>query len=164
MEVTFALAEPVYIQSVDYQTAEGKQITKAVRGFTAFGIFLLFGMSMASLAGATLAWRGTFLDRIWELNPTAYARLAPFGRPVAAAFILLASALGGAAVGWFRRRLWGWRLVVAIIAIQAIGDLVNLLQGDFVRGPIGILIAGALLIYLLRRDVKGTFLRDQSRL
>ncbi|HVI80338.1 MAG TPA: hypothetical protein VM715_19720 [Candidatus Acidoferrum sp.] len=40
----------------------------------------------------------------------------------------------------------------------------NLLRGDFVRGPIGILIAGALLIYLLRRAIKGTFLPDQSRL
>jgi hypothetical protein len=135
-----------------------------VRGFTAVGVFLFFGMSMASLAGATLVWRGTFLDRIWQLNPTTYAQLAPWGRSVAAVFSLLAVALGAAAVGWFRRRLWGWRLTVAIIAIQVIGDLVNFLRGDFVRGPIGILIAGALLIYLLRRDVKGTFVSDQSRL
>jgi hypothetical protein len=63
----------------------------------------------------------------------------------------------------FRRRLGSWRLAVAIIAIQVIGDLMNLLLGDFVRGPIGILIAGALLIYLLRRDVKGV-VPDQSRL
>jgi len=32
----------------------------------------------------------------------------------------------------------GWRLAVALIAIQLIGDLMNLLRGDFVRGPIGI--------------------------
>ena len=36
----------------------------------------------------------------------------------------------------------------------------NLLRGDFVRGSIGILVAGALLVYLLRRDVKGTFFTD----
>ena len=148
---------------MDHQTAGGKHRIKPARGFTAVGVFLLFGMSMASLAGITLVWRGTFLDRIWALNPTAYAQLAPLGRLVGAAFLLLAVALGAAAVGWFLRRLWGWRLAVAIIAIQVIGGLINLLRGDFVRGPIGIVIAGALLIYLLRPQVKGTFLPDQSR-
>lgn len=131
-------------------------------GFTAVGIFLLFGMSMAGLTGTTLLWPGTFLDRIWALNPTAYTQLGPMGRIVGAAFLFLAVALGAAAVGWFLRRLWGWRLAVAIIAIQVIGDMMNLLRGDFVRGPIGILVAGALLIYLLRRDVKGAFLPDPS--
>ncbi|HVI80337.1 MAG TPA: hypothetical protein VM715_19715, partial [Candidatus Acidoferrum sp.] len=67
----------------------------------AVGVFLLFGMSMASLAGLTLAWRGTFLDRIWALNPTAYTQLAPLGRLVGAAFLLLAVALGVAQLDGF---------------------------------------------------------------
>jgi hypothetical protein len=137
---------------------------KPPRGFTAVGIFLLFGTTMAALAGTTLLWRGTSLDRIWALNPTAYAELAPLGRIVGAAFLFLSAALGAAAVGWFLRRPWGWRLAVAIIAIQVIGDLTNLLRGDFVRGPIGVLIAGALLLYLLSQDVKGRFRHGQSRL
>jgi hypothetical protein len=33
---------------------------------------------MASLAAITLLWRGTSLDRIWSLNPTAYRQLAPW--------------------------------------------------------------------------------------
>lgn len=156
--MTFTIAEPVYIQSVDHQRAEAKQGAKPVPGITAFGAFLLFGMSMASLAGTTFVWRGTFLDRIWTLNPTAYRQLVPWGRSVGAAFLLLAVALGAAAVGWFRRRLWGWRLAVAVIVIQIIGDTVNLLRGDFVRGLIGIVFAGALMIYLLRPEIEGTFL------
>jgi hypothetical protein len=162
--VTIADCERVYIRSVDHQTANSKQRAKPARGFAAVGIFLLFGMSMAGLAGTTLLWRGTFLDRIWALNPTAYTQLAPMSRIIGAAFLFLAVALGGAAVGWFLRRLWGWGLAVAIISIQVVGDLMNLLRGDFVRGLIGILVAGALLIYLLRVDVKGTFLPDQSGL
>ena len=162
--MTIVIAEAVYIRSVDHQTAECKLRIKRSRGFTAVGVFLLFGMSMASLAGITLVWRGTFLDRIWALNPTAYTQLAPLGPLVGAAFLLLAVALGAAALGWFLRRLRGWRLAVAIIAIQVIGDLMNVLRGDFVRGSIGMLVAGALLIYLLRREIKGTFLPHQSRL
>jgi hypothetical protein len=40
----------------------------APRGIIAVGIFLLFGGVMASLAGTTLVWQGSALDRIWSLN------------------------------------------------------------------------------------------------
>ena len=49
-------------------------------GFIGVGIFLFFGAIMASLAATTLLWRGTPLDRLWDLNPTAYNQLAPLGR------------------------------------------------------------------------------------
>src|SRR6266404_6260497 len=38
------------------------------RGIAAVGIFLLFGAVMASLAGTTLVWQGTALDRICRFN------------------------------------------------------------------------------------------------
>lgn len=75
---------------------------------TGFGVFLFFGSVMASLAGTTLIWRGTLLDRIWVLNASAYRQLAPFGKTVGVPFLLLGAALGAAGVGWFERRLWGW--------------------------------------------------------
>jgi hypothetical protein len=48
---------------------------------------------------------------------------------------------------------------VGIIATQVLGDLVNFLMGDFVRGGTGIAIAGALLLYLLRPKVRAAFER-----
>ena len=51
---------------------------------------------------------------------------------------------------WFKRRVWGWRLAVAIIATQVLGDLVNAFRGDLFRGGVGFVIAGLLLVYLLR--------------
>jgi uncharacterized membrane protein YccC len=56
-----------------------------------------------------------------------------------------------------RRRLWGWGLAVAIIATQVVGDLVNAFLGHFVKGGIGVAIAGALLFYLWRPKVKAAF-------
>src|SRR5512133_692116 len=112
----------------------------------AVGVFLVFGAFMAGLAGATLTWRGTAFDKIWTLNKPAYRQLAPLACVVGPLFLLLSAILVLAAVGWFKRRLWGWRLAVAIIATQVAGDLVNLVRGDILRGLTGVVIASALFI------------------
>jgi hypothetical protein len=133
-------------------------VRRKVRGFTAIGVFLFFGAAMATLAATTLLWRGTALDRVWTLNPSAYQKLAPLGSWVGIAFLLLGSALSTAGLGWFRRRLWGWRLAVAIIATQVLGDIVNCVRGDWLRGGTGVIIAGALLMYLLQPRIRAAFI------
>lgn len=121
------------------------------------GIFLFFGAVMAGLAATTLLWRGTALDGVWNLNPAAYKQLAPLGVIVGIFFLLLSVALFTAGIGWFRRSLWGWRLAVVIIGIQVLGDVVNCIRGDLLRGGIGVTIAGALLLFLLQPKIRGTF-------
>jgi hypothetical protein len=83
---------------------------------------------------------------MWVLNPTAYRKLAPLGETMAIA-----------SVGWFKRRFWGWGLAVGIISTQVAGGSINLVRGDFARGGMGLAIAGALLLYLLRPKVRTTF-------
>jgi len=124
---------------------------------TAFGVFLLFGTAMALLAATTLLFAGTPLDRVWSLNPRAYRELAPFGKMAGVGFALLAATLALAAVGWFHRRSWGWRLAVALIAVQVLGNLFNLFRGRLVEGAAGVTIAGALLGYLLSKSIRNTF-------
>jgi hypothetical protein len=128
-------------------------------GFAAIGVFLFFGASMASLAATTLLLPGTPLDRAWILNPTAYKQLSPLGDKVGILFLLLAVLLVLSGVGWFRRRLWRWRLAVAIIAAQVLGDITNLVRGDWLRGSTGFIIASALLLYLLTPRVRAAFSR-----
>jgi len=65
--------------------------------------------------------------------------------------------LGLAAVGWFRRKYWGWVLGVAIIAINATGDLLNLMAGERLKGAVGVAIAGLLLFYMTRSGVRKYF-------
>lgn len=127
------------------------------RGFTAIGVFLFFGAVIASLAATTLLWRGTALDRLWTLNPTAYKQLAPLGRIVGILFLVLSAALITAGIGWFQRRLWGWRLVVVIISTQVLGDVVSCVRGDWLRGGTGVIIAGALLLFLLQPRIRAAF-------
>src|SRR5437763_6961159 len=131
------------------------------RPMAAIGTFLLFGAITASRAGTNLIWRGTALDRMWILNLRAYRELAPFGKIPGILFLLLGATLAFAGVGWFKRRLWGWRLAVAVIATQVLGDVINIFLGRVIEGGIGVAIASALLLYLLRADVKRVFQRDQ---
>ncbi|MGC1648823.1 MAG: hypothetical protein WA741_23640 [Candidatus Sulfotelmatobacter sp.] len=112
---------------------------------------------MASLAAITLLWRGTPLDRLWALNPTAHNQLAPLGRFVGIFFLALAAILITTGIGWFRRRLWGWRLAVVIISTQVAGDVANCVRGDWLRGGTGVIIAGALLLFLLRTRIRAAF-------
>lgn len=126
-------------------------------GFDAVGIFLFFGAVMASFAATTLLWRDTPLDRVWALNPRAYRQLAPQGHTVGILFLLLGAALTAAGIGWFRRRLWGWRLAIVIVATQVLGDLANCLRGDWLRGGAGFVIASTLLLFLLRGQVRAMF-------
>ena len=148
-----------YIQQMrdDNRTGLDLAVGPKAPGFTAIGIFLFFGAIMASLAATTLLWRGTPLDRLWAFNPMAYKQLAPLGGTFGILFLLLGAALTTAAIGWFRRRLWGWRLAVAIIATQILGDVVNCVRGDLLRGGTGVIIAGALLLFLLKPKVRATF-------
>ena len=114
-------------------------------GFAAMGVFLFFGATMASLAAITLLRRGPVLDRAWRLNPTAYQQLAPLGSRISTLFLFLSAALLVAGIGWFLRRRWAWRLTILIIGTQIVGDFVNLVRGDRLRGATGVIIAGALI-------------------
>jgi hypothetical protein len=157
--VRLSAAALAYIRKMRNNNRSGPNpaIESKTPGFTVLGIFFFFGATMASLAAATLLWRGTALDRIWDLNPMAYKQLAPLGGMVGILFLLLGAALAATGIGWFRRRLWGWRLAVVIMATQVLGDVVNCVRGDFLRGGTGVIIAGALLAILLRRKVRAAF-------
>lgn len=135
----------------------GDNSIRQPRGLTAFGVFLLWGAAMATLAGMTVLWQGTILDRVWSLNPRAYHQLAPLGSKAGIPLLIVAGALGTAGIGWFNRRHWAWYLAVAIIVTQIAGDLINLLLGRVAEGAIGIGTAGALLAYLLKRSVRAAF-------
>jgi hypothetical protein len=112
---------------------------------------------MAALAGTMLLWPRTVLDRLWSLNPAAHKAFAPLGNSIGPLFYVLSIVLVTAAVGWLKQRIWGWRLTVAIISTQVVGDFVNLIRGDLLRGCIGLLIAGSLLLFLLRSNIRTVF-------
>ena len=127
------------------------------RGFVPIGLFFVFGATMAAYAAITLVWPGTALDALWVLNKRGHEGLATMGRIAAAGFAVLSLALACAALGWFRRRRWGWVLGLTIIAINMAGDLGQLFIGERWKGAVGVVIAGAVLGYMLRQRVRNYF-------
>jgi hypothetical protein len=112
---------------------------------------------MATLAGITLICPGTLLDRAWALNPVGHAGLTARGRWVGFLFPLLGLTLAAAGIGWLKCRRWGWMLAILLIGGNAAGDLVRLIDGVRISGTFGLLIAGALLIYMTRPGMRDFF-------
>jgi hypothetical protein len=127
------------------------------RAFTAIGVFFYFAMTMALYAAITLLRPGTVLDRLWSLNPDAHQQVVMFRKPAGAMFLVVATAAAAGGIGWFRHRMWAWRLAVFGMCTQLLGDFVSLIRGDFLRGGTGVLIAGGLLIYLLSDKIRRNF-------
>src|SRR5262249_16815779 len=94
----FALDEPLTSFRI---RRSGLIVRRRPSGLTAFGIFLFSGAAMATLAGATLIYRGTMVDHIWSLNPRAYSQLARLGSKAGILMLVIAAALSVTGVGWF---------------------------------------------------------------
>ena len=94
---------------------------------------------------------------MWRLNPRARTAFSGLGVAAPALLVLVAGACGIASVGIFRRRTWGHRTAVGLISMNLVGDTVNAALGIEPRAAVGIPIAGALLVYLLSRRVRGYF-------
>lgn len=116
-----------------------------------------------SIAGITLVRQGTVLDGMWALNPRAYHELAPLGKPVGLLFLLLAVTLAVASAGWFKRRRWGWLLVVVIIGMQVASNLLHILLGRLFEGVVGLAIAGPLFLYIIRPNIRGLFAVEPAK-
>lgn len=126
------------------------------------GVFLL-GISFAVAtcillsAGTALLLPGSQFEVIWSLYPARRSLLMPYRVWLGPAFLTLAIAMVSASIGCFRRRKWGWWLSVAIFLVNGVSDMAQILLGHFLEGGIGVAAAGAILFYLSRPKVRGTF-------
>ena len=94
---------------------------------------MFFGAVMASLAATTLLWRGTVLDHLWAIYPTAYKQFA---------------LLGG--IAGFSP--WDGASGRNYLHSQILGDVVNCVRGVWPRGGTGIIVAGGLLLFLSSQE------------
>ena len=129
------------------------------KGLFVVAAFGFAGTGIALLTATLLLWPGSRFDWLWRLNPSAHTGFAALGRGAAILLFGAGAATFAAARGLMLGRTWGWRLAVAIFAVNVAGDLVRLLMGDWLKGAAGLLIGGSFLLYLTRPLVRRYFAR-----
>ena len=113
--------------------------------------FLFLATLIAIVVAISLLFPGTFLDRIWNLNPSAYAAFHVLGKLSGVILLVLGVGTGTTAFGLLRQRRWAWWLALVLFSANGLGDLVNLLiGGDRWKSAAGTLIAAAFVFLLVR--------------
>lgn len=120
---------------------------------------IFFAAATCVLVGASgaLAFPGSRLEAVWRLYPARRALLMPYRSWLIPGFLALAIPMALASIGCFRHKRWGWRLAVAIFAVNGLGDAAQLATGRFLEGGVGVTVASAILFYLFRPGVRNTF-------
>ncbi len=106
---------------------------------------------MSGATASMLATPGGPLDPVWRLRPSAREELAPLGTWGVLLMGTVSLACIGAALGLWNGRRAGYRLAVALLVTNLVGDLVNAVLRQDPRTLIGVPIAGVLLWYLVRQ-------------
>jgi hypothetical protein len=115
-----------------------------------FAAFFAFGATMCTLTIILLLFPGTSLDSLWRLNPEAHSAFQSLGKVAVLLMFIVGAGCALAAIGMWRGSLWGMRLALIILSLNILGDLFNALLRHDLRTLIGLLIGGAMIIYLIR--------------
>jgi hypothetical protein len=115
-----------------------------------FAAFFAFGAMMCLLTIVLLVFPGTKLDSLWNLNPDARVAFQLLGSWSVLLMLAVGTGCALTAISLCYGKLWGIRLALAILFINIIGDLVNVVIRYDYRSLIGLPIAGVMIFYLAR--------------
>ena len=131
-------------------------------GITALSAFFVFGACMSFISFVSLLFPGSFLEPMWQLNPRAHVAFAGMGAWAVVLMCAVSMACASAALGLWRGTRWGYRLAFALLAINLLGDIVNVLTGTEPRALVGVPIVVSILLYLLSKRVRRFFDRQAA--
>jgi len=119
-------------------------------------LFIL-GACASGYAAVTLAWPGTALDVAWTVNPEGQAGLRSLGPVAIVGMAALSVTMVVTAVGLLALRRWAWWVAVVGLAGNATGDLATAIATGEPRTLIGVPVAGLIVWWLTRREVRSRF-------
>jgi hypothetical protein len=119
-----------------------------------FAAFFAFGATMCLLTVMLLLFPGTNLDSLWNLNPDARVAFQSLGSWSILLMLTVGTGCALAATRLWNGKLWGIRLAVAILFVNIIGDLANVVARHDYRSLVGLPIAAAMIFYLARSTTR----------
>ena len=126
-------------------------------GIAALTMFSFVAAVIAGVAAVSLAFPGSPLEPMWQLNPRGHDVLSRMHGWAALFLAVVSCACGITGMGLWRARRWGYALAVAGLSIHLVGDILNVVLGIEPRAIIGIPIVAAILVYLSRPRIRSTF-------
>ena len=117
----------------------------------------MLGVCASAYAAITLAWPGTPLDLLWNVNPQGHAGLRSLGAIGIVGMAALSVTMLLTAFGLVARRRWAWWVAVVGIIVNAIGDLATAIATGEARTLIGLPVAGLIVWWLTRGEVRSRF-------
>jgi uncharacterized membrane protein (DUF2068 family) len=112
---------------------------------------------MSFLSSILLLFPGSFLELLWKLNPRARENFTAIGIWAIVLMSVVCMACVLAALGLWRGSWWGYWLAVALLIINLLGDIANVILGTEPRAAIGIPIVVLILAFIMNRRVKQFF-------
>lgn len=131
-------------------------------GVTALSLFFFFGAAMSFIAFVSLLFPASFLEPMWLLNPQAREGFASIGVWAIVLMCVVSVACASAAVGLWRGARWGYWLALVLLAINLLGDIINVVLRTEPRAAVGIPIVIVILVYLMSRKVRRFYRRPPA--
>jgi hypothetical protein len=119
--------------------------------------FFIAATIVAALASFTTLVTGTAADSIWKLKENGYHQMLHHRIPIGLGFALLAVLLALTAIGWARRRRWGWLLSALIFGANLAADLAALVISRSWTNVMPVAIEGLILTWILLPRTKAQF-------
>ena len=115
------------------------------------------GAIISFIAALALLFPESFLQSMWRLNPRAQVAFEGIGKWAIVLLGTVSLACASAAAGLWLGKYWGYCLAVALLAVNLLGDIYNVVSGTEPRAAIGIPIVVALLFFITRPQIIAFF-------
>jgi hypothetical protein len=138
------------------------EIARRPIGVSLLAIFFAFGTSMCALTILLLAFPSSSLSVLWALNPEAHSGFQSLGAWAIVLMLVVGAACATAAVGLWRGTALGRGIAIVVLAINLLGDILNVALRHDLRALIGVPIGAAFIWYLLGAAARKFCPRHQS--
>lgn len=117
-------------------------------------LLFVLGALVGFVCCASLLVPGTALEMLWRVAPGAREALGRLGLLGAILMGLAGLGCGCAALGLWRGKRWGYTLALALLVLNIVGDVLDVLLGVEPRAIVGVPVAAGVLAFLMSRHVR----------